>query len=75
MKLFTRSSTKNRETHMKLFTRSSTKNRGSCRYSHLTVRGDNLGSVKDGLCREHLPQMFSAIKKERLRIEDDQIPS
>ena len=32
--------------------------------SYLTVRGEILGFVKDGLLRKHLPRMFSLIKKE-----------
>ena len=31
--------------------------------SYLTVRGEILGFVKDGLLRKHLPRMFSLIKK------------
>ena len=33
-------------------------------YSYLTVRGEILGFVKDGLLRKHLPRMFSLIKNE-----------
>ena len=33
-------------------------------YSYLTVRGEILGFVKDGLLRKHLPRMFSLINNE-----------
>ena len=33
-------------------------------HSYLTVRGEILGFVKDGLLRKHLPRMFSLIKNE-----------
>ena len=33
-------------------------------YSYLTVRGEILGFVKDGLLRKHLPRMFLLIKNE-----------
>ena len=33
-------------------------------YSYLTVRGEILAFVKDGLLRKHLPRMFSLIKNE-----------
>ena len=50
-------------------------NRDSWGHSYLTVRGEILGFVKDGLLRKHLPRMFSLIKNESMGIEDDQIPS
>ena len=34
-------------------------NRDSWGHSYLTVRGEILGFVKDGLLRKHLPRMFS----------------
>ena len=33
-------------------------------FDYLTVRGEILGFVKDGLLRKHLPRMFSLIKNE-----------
>ncbi len=39
-------------------------NRDSRGHSYLTVRGEILGFVKDGLTRKHLPRMFSLIKNE-----------
>ena len=39
-------------------------NRDSWGHSYLTVRGEILGFVKDGLLRKHLPKMFSLIKNE-----------
>ena len=39
-------------------------NRDSRGHSYLTVRGEILGFVKDGLLRKHLPRMFSLIKNE-----------
>ena len=39
-------------------------NRDSRGHSYLTVRGEILGFVKDGLKRKHLPGMFSLIKNE-----------
>ena len=39
-------------------------NRDSWGHSYLTVRGEILGFVKDGLMRKHLPRMFSLIKNE-----------
>ncbi len=39
------------------------------------VRGEILGSSPDKLLRKHLPGMFSLIKNESQRFEDDQIPS
>ena len=50
-------------------------NRDSWGHSHLIVRGEILGFVKDELVRKNLPRMFSLIKNESLGIEDDQIPS
>ena len=38
--------------------------RDSWGHSYLTVRGEILGFVKDGLLRKHLPKMFSLIKNE-----------
>ena len=38
--------------------------RDSWGHSYLTVRGEILGFVKDGLLRKHLPRMFSLIKNE-----------
>ena len=46
-------------------------NRDSWGHSYLTVRGEILGFVKDGLLRKHLPRMFSLIKNESKGIEDD----
>ena len=39
------------------------------------ARGEILGSLQDELLRKHLPRMFSLIKSESQRFEDDQIPS
>ncbi len=39
------------------------------------VRGEILGSSPDKLLRKHLPGMFSLIRNESQRFEDDQIPS
>ncbi len=39
------------------------------------VRGEILGSAEDELLRKHSPRMFSLIKSESQRFEDDQIPS
>ena len=39
-------------------------NRDGLGHSYLTVRGGNLGFVKDGLLRNQLPRMFSLIKNE-----------
>ena len=33
-------------------------------HSYLTVRGEILGFVEDGLLRKNLPRMFSLIKNE-----------
>ena len=39
-------------------------NRDCWGHSYLTVRGEILGFVEDGLLRKHLPKMFSLIKNE-----------
>ena len=39
------------------------------------VRGEILGSSQDDPERKHLPSMFSLVKNESQRFEDDQIPS
>ncbi len=39
------------------------------------VRGEILGSSQDEQLRKHLPSMFSLVKNESQRFEDDQIPS
>lgn len=44
-------------------------------HSYDGVRGEILGSPSDELLRKHLPRMFSLIKNESQRFEDDQIPS
>ena len=44
-------------------------------HSYCGVRGEILGSPQDELLRKHLPRMFSLIKNESQRFEDDQIPS
>ena len=44
-------------------------------HSYGAVRGEILGSAPDGLLRKHLPLMFSLVKSESQRFEDDQIPS
>lgn len=41
-------------------------NRDSWGHSYLTVRGEILGFVKDGLLRKHLPRMFSLISERKL---------
>ena len=41
--------------------------------SYCSVRGEILGSPQDE--PKHLPRMFSLIKNESQRFEDDQIPS
>ena len=38
-------------------------------------RGEILGSAEDAQLRKHLPRMFSLIKNDSRRFEDDQIPS
>ena len=49
--------------------------RDSWGHSYFVVRGEILGFTKDELLRKHLPRMFSLIKNESQRFEDDQIPS
>ena len=49
--------------------------RDSWGHSYLAVRGEILGPARDARLRKHLPRMFSLIKNESQRIEDDQIPS
>ena len=49
--------------------------RDSWGHSYLIVRGEILGFMKDEQLRKHLPRMFSLIKNESWRFEDDQIPS
>ena len=44
-------------------------------HSYCGVRGEILGPPQDELLRKHLPRMFSLIKNESQRFEDDQIPS
>ena len=44
-------------------------NRDSWGHSYLTVRGEILGFVKDGLLRKYLPGMLSLIKNENYGIE------
>ncbi|CAM9108251.1 unnamed protein product [Bubo scandiacus] len=44
-------------------------------HSYCAARGEILGPAQDGLERKHLPRMFSLIKNESRRFEDDQIPS
>ena len=43
--------------------------------SYWGVRGEILGPLQDEQLRKHLPRMFSLIKNESQRFEDDQIPS
>ena len=50
-------------------------NRNRRGHSYCDVRGEILGSSQDELLRKHLPRMFSLIKSESQRFEDDQIPS
>uniref|UniRef100_A0A3Q2GGR5 Uncharacterized protein n=1 Tax=Cyprinodon variegatus TaxID=28743 RepID=A0A3Q2GGR5_CYPVA len=42
---------------------------------YLAARGEILRPAQDGRKRKHLPRMFSLIKNESWRFEDDQIPS
>lgn len=49
--------------------------RDGWKYSYLTVSGELLGCVKDGLLRKHLPMLLSLFKNEGQGIEDDQMPS
>ena len=44
-------------------------------HSYSAVRGEILGSAEDAQLRKHLPRMFSLIKNDSRRFEDDQIPS
>ncbi|PWQ83845.1 hypothetical protein DKY64_21025 [Stenotrophomonas maltophilia] len=44
-------------------------------HSYCAARGEILGPAQDGRKRKHLPRMFSLIKNESRRFEDDQIPS
>ena len=44
-------------------------------HPYCAVRGEILGPAQDELLRKHLPKMFSLIKSESQRFEDDQIPS
>ena len=44
-------------------------------HPYCAVRGEILGSAEDAQLRKHLPRMFSLIKNESRRFEDDQIPS
>ena len=44
-------------------------------HPYSAVRGEILGSAQDERLRRHLPRMFSLIKSESQRFEDDQIPS
>ena len=44
-------------------------------HSYGGARGEILGPSPDELKRKHLPRMFSLIKNESQRFEDDQIPS
>ena len=50
-------------------------NRDKRGHSYCGVRGEILGSPQDGLLRKHLSRMFSLVKNESQRREDDQIPS
>lgn len=50
-------------------------NRDSWGHSYSIVRGEILGFMEDEQLRKHLPRMFSLIKNESWRFEDDQIPS
>ena len=49
--------------------------RDSRGHTYAGVRGEILRSSADEQLRKHLPRMFSLIKNESQRIEDDQIPS
>ena len=44
-------------------------------HPYCAVRGEILGSAQDERLRRHLSRMFSLIKSESQRFEDDQIPS
>ena len=50
-------------------------NRDGRGHLYCDVRGEILRSSQDKLLRKHLPRMFSLIKNESQRFEDDQIPS
>ena len=50
-------------------------NRNGRGHPYCAVRGEILGSAQDERLRKHLPRMFSLIKSESQRFEDDQIPS
>jgi len=50
-------------------------NRGSWGCLYFNVRGEILGFLKDKLMRKHSSRILSLTKNERLRLEDDQIPS
>ncbi len=50
-------------------------NRNSWGCLYFIVRGEILGFMKDKLMRKHSSRIFSLTKNDRLRIEDDQIPS
>ncbi len=49
--------------------------RGGRGHSYFGVRGEILGSLKDGQMRKHLPRTSPLIKNESQRFEDDQAPS
>jgi hypothetical protein len=44
-------------------------------HSYCGARGEILGPSQDEQPRKHLPRMFSLVKNESQRFEDDQIPS
>ncbi len=44
-------------------------------HSYCAARGEILGPAQYGRKQKHLPRMFSFIKNESQRFEDDQIPS
>uniref|UniRef100_A0A452ICK9 Uncharacterized protein n=1 Tax=Gopherus agassizii TaxID=38772 RepID=A0A452ICK9_9SAUR len=44
-------------------------------HSYCAARDEILGPTQDEPKRKHLPRMFSLIKNESRRFEDDQIPS
>jgi hypothetical protein len=46
-------------------------NRDRRGHSYCVVRGEILGSTQDEQLRKHLPRMFSLIKNESWRFEDD----
>uniref|UniRef100_A0A8D0F2S0 Uncharacterized protein n=1 Tax=Strix occidentalis caurina TaxID=311401 RepID=A0A8D0F2S0_STROC len=43
-------------------------------HSYCAARDEILGLVQDGLEWKHLLRMFSLIRKESQRFEDDQVP-